>query len=55
MSTRFICTIGPKTLDKSWLQKLHADGMNIARVNGAHGSMEDVQKFIKALRRDLPK
>lgn len=53
--TRFICTIGPKTATKSWLQKLHGAGMNIARVNGAHGTLEDVRKMIKQLKKDLPK
>ncbi|MFT7618577.1 MAG: pyruvate kinase [Planctomycetota bacterium] len=29
--------------------------MNIARVNGAHGSLDDVRKMIKQLKKDLPK
>ncbi len=53
--TRFICTIGPKTADKSWLTKLHAAGMNIARVNGAHGTLDDVRNMIASLKKDLPK
>ncbi len=53
--TRFICTIGPKTASKTWLTKLHASGMNIARVNGAHGSLDDVNKMIAQLKKDLPK
>lgn len=52
--TRFICTIGPKTLGKEWLVNLHAAGMNIARVNGAHGSLEDVARMIDCLQSDLP-
>ncbi|MEZ6195760.1 MAG: pyruvate kinase [Planctomycetota bacterium] len=52
--TRFICTIGPKTLEKSWLDQLHAAGMNIARVNGAHGSIEDVERMVRTLKKDLP-
>ncbi len=54
MPTQFICTIGPKTIDKEWLVRLHQGGMNIARVNGAHGSLEDVQDFIHRLKNDLP-
>ncbi len=53
--TRFICTIGPKTATKSWLDKLANAGMNIARVNGAHGSLEDVKKMVAGLKKDLPK
>lgn len=54
MKTKFICTIGPKTIDKDSLTRLHAGGMNIARVNGAHGSLDDVKGMIQRLKRDLP-
>ena len=54
-TTSFICTIGPKTLDKKWLDALHGAGMNIARVNGAHGTLDDVRKMINRLKKDLPK
>ena len=54
IKTRFICTIGPKTVDRDSLHKLHACGMNIARVNGAHGSLEDVKSMILRLKADLP-
>lgn len=54
MKTRFICTIGPKTVDRDSLAKLHACGMNIARVNGAHGSLDDVRRMILRLKADLP-
>jgi hypothetical protein len=40
VKTRFICTIGPKTVDQESLARLHSAGMNIARVNGAHGSLD---------------
>lgn len=53
-TTRFICTIGPKTLDKKWLDSLHEAGMCIARVNGAHGSLDDVRNMILSLKEDLP-
>jgi len=54
MKTRFICTIGPKTVDRESLARLHANGMNIARVNGAHGSLDDVRAMLLRLGRDLP-
>ena len=53
--TRFICTIGPKTCDHESLARLHSAGMNIARVNGAHGSLDDVKAMILRLGRDLPR
>lgn len=52
--TRFICTIGPKILDQECLEKLHANGMNIARVNGSHGSLDDVRQMIEYLKQNLP-
>ena len=51
--TRFICTIGPKTVDQESLARLHAAGMNLARVNGARGSLDDVRAMILRLGRDL--
>lgn len=54
MRTRFICTIGPKTIDPASLAKLHECGMSIARVNGAHGSLDDVKSMVLNLKRDLP-
>jgi pyruvate kinase len=53
-ATRFICTIGPRTLDEDRLDELVAAGMNIARVNGAHGSIEDVERMIATLQSKLP-
>lgn len=52
--TRFICTIGPKILDRECLKKLHENGMNIARVNGSHGSLDDVKQMILFLKENLP-
>ena len=52
--TRFICTIGPKILDPECLKRLHASGMNIARVNGSHGSLDDVRGMVQLLKEHLP-
>jgi pyruvate kinase len=52
--TRFICTIGPPTLNRDALAKLRENGMDIARVNGAHGSLDDVRNMVKFLRENLP-
>ncbi len=52
--TRFICTIGPATLTREALVRLAECGMNIARVNGSHGSIEDVRAMVAFLRHHLP-
>ncbi len=52
--TRFICTIGPPTLNRESLIKLRECGMDIARVNGAHGSLDDVRAMVIFLRENLP-
>lgn len=52
--TRFICTIGPKLLQSSTLADLARHGMNIARVNGSHGSLDDIRGMIAFLKRELP-
>ncbi len=52
--TRFICTIGPQLMDRASLAELHACGMNLARVNGSHGSLDDVRAMVQFLKRELP-
>lgn len=52
--TRFICTIGPPVLNRESLAKLREAGMDIARVNGAHGSLQDVADMVRFLRENLP-
>ncbi len=52
--TRFICTIGPPTLNVESLRGLADHGMNIARVNGSHGSLDDVRSMVTYLRANLP-
>ncbi|MSR74821.1 MAG: hypothetical protein EXS14_05045 [Planctomycetes bacterium] len=52
--TRFICTIGPKLLERSALEQLTLHGMNIARVNGSHGSLDDIRAMVSFLKRELP-
>jgi pyruvate kinase len=55
LKTRFICTIGPPVAEKEALGKLREHGMDIARVNGAHGSLDDVRTMVSYLRENLPK
>lgn len=52
--TRFICTIGPASMDPALLQELAGAGMGIARVNGSHGSVEDVRRMVAFIQENLP-
>lgn len=38
--TKIICTIGPKTESEEMIRTLAANGMNIARLNMSHGTLE---------------
>ncbi len=51
---RFICTIGPATRDRARLHELRAAGMDIARINGAHGTLEDVRALVRFVRAEAP-
>lgn len=48
--TKIICTIGPASNDKEVLEQMLLGGMNIARINLAHGELEDHRQAIANLR-----
>ncbi|NJE07639.1 pyruvate kinase [Thermococcus sp. M39] len=48
--TKIIATIGPASNSKSMIEKLIRAGMNIARINFAHGSFEQHAKTIETIR-----
>lgn len=50
---RFILTVGPALLNEVPLPEIH-DERNIYRINGAHGSIEDVEKTILKIRKQVP-
>ena len=50
---RFILTVGPALLNEVPLTEVH-DGRNIYRINGAHGSVEDVEQTILKIREQVP-
>lgn len=48
--TKIICTIGPATESLEMLERLHAAGMNVARLNMSHGDHPSHARVIAALR-----
>jgi len=48
--TKIIATIGPSSSSKDVLKKLIKSGMNVARINFAHGSFEEHAKIVERIR-----
>jgi pyruvate kinase len=48
--TKIICTIGPASRSPEMLEKLMEAGMNVARLNFSHGTLEEHAKTIKDIR-----
>jgi pyruvate kinase len=53
-NTRIVATIGPKTNNRESLLALNEAGMNIARLNGSHNSLEWHQEVIRLIQDVLP-
>jgi len=49
---KYILTTGPALLYKVPLQEVHSE-KNIYRINGAHGSIEDIDKTVTEIRRQI--
>lgn len=49
--TNILCTIGPKTANKDAIAALSENGMDIARINCAHGTLEEYKDIIANVRR----
>jgi pyruvate kinase len=49
--TRIICTLGPATGSPSILQQLIRAGMDIARLNLSHGTLDGHARFIETIRK----
>lgn len=50
---KFILTVGPALLHEVPLKEIH-DNRNIYRINGAHGSIEDIEGYIEEIRSQVP-
>lgn len=48
--TKIVCTMGPACADLETLRQLVRAGMNVARLNFAHGSFEDHSRMIERVR-----
>lgn len=54
--TKIVCTIGPASWDKKVLTKMHASGMDVARINGAFADVEElkrVENLIRSISKDI--
>lgn len=44
--TKIICTISDLRCDVDFIRELYENGMNMARINSAHASIEGAQKVV---------
>jgi len=49
--TKIVCTIGPASQEVETLTKMIENGMNIARINFAHGSFEEHETVVENIRK----
>jgi len=48
--TKIVCTIGPATSSTAMIEKLIKAGMNVARLNLAHGTPSEHARYVQAIR-----
>ena len=48
--TKIVCTIGPACRSKETLEQMIKNGMNVARLNFAHGDFENHKELIADIR-----
>jgi pyruvate kinase len=53
--TKIVCTIGPGSIVPAVLKQLLQAGMNVARINASHGTVEEHGEYIEIIRREAKK
>ncbi|MFH0788485.1 MAG: pyruvate kinase, partial [Pseudomonadota bacterium] len=48
--TKIVCTIGPASRSRGVIKKMLKQGMNVARLNLAHGSLQEHREDIRLIR-----
>jgi len=48
--TKIVCTIGPATSSTTMIERLIRAGMNVARFNLAHGTLDEHARYVQAIR-----
>ena len=48
--TKIICTISDINCDVDFIRELYENGMNVARINSAHATIEGAQKVVDNIR-----
>jgi len=48
--TKIVCTLGPATSSTAMIEKLIMAGMNVARLNLSHGTLDEHAHFVKTIR-----
>ena len=50
LRTKIVCTLGPATSEQDDIGALVASGMDVARINMAHGAEDDRRRMIESVR-----
>ncbi len=53
--SKIICTLGPATSEPEQIRTLAEIGMDTARINFSHGTLEDKREIFETIRREVPK
>lgn len=48
--TKIICTVSDVRCDADFIRELYENGMNVARINSAHATLEGAQKIVDGIR-----
>jgi pyruvate kinase len=53
--TKIVCTLGPGSIVPATVKGLLEAGMNVARINASHGTMEEHAQYVEILRHEAKK